>query len=125
MRILPRVNEDVNEEWISDKTRHVVDGLRTQRLDRPYIRENGKLRPGSWPRPSRDRRQGEGRIAGERIGASPAILRVEEMFALKELMARLGSPISIAARTARARSALGRASYSSTDHRRHRAGRRS
>ena len=43
MRILPRVNEAVNEEWISDKTRHVVDGLRTQRLDRPYIRENGKL----------------------------------------------------------------------------------
>ncbi len=48
MRILPRVNEAVNEEWISDKTRHVVDGLRTQRLDRPYIRENGKLRAASW-----------------------------------------------------------------------------
>src|SRR5437899_2515244 len=44
MRILPRINEAVNEEWISDKTRHVVDGLRTQRLDRPYIREKGKLR---------------------------------------------------------------------------------
>src|SRR5436305_3955415 len=49
MRILPRVNEAVNEEWISDKTRHVVDGLRTQRLDRPYIREAGKLRAASWP----------------------------------------------------------------------------
>src|SRR5271165_2521399 len=48
MRILPRVNEDVNEEWISDKTRHVVDGLRTKRLDRPYLREGGKLRPSSW-----------------------------------------------------------------------------
>ena len=48
MRILPRVNEDVNEEWISDKTRHVVDGLRSQRLDTPYIRENGRLRPASW-----------------------------------------------------------------------------
>ena len=48
MRILPRVNEDVNEEWISDKTRHVVDGLRTQRLDQPYIRENGRLRPATW-----------------------------------------------------------------------------
>ena len=46
MRILPRVNDDVNEEWISDKTRHVVDGLRTQRLDQPYIRENGRLRAG-------------------------------------------------------------------------------
>ena len=41
--ILLRVNEAVNEEWISDKTRHVVDGLRTQRLDRPYIRQGGKL----------------------------------------------------------------------------------
>ena len=49
MRILPRINEAVNEEWISDKTRHVVDGLRTQRLDRPYIRENGQLRAASWP----------------------------------------------------------------------------
>src|SRR5213079_2863541 len=49
MRILPRINEAVNEEWISDKTRHIVDGLRTQRLDRPYIRENGKLRAASWP----------------------------------------------------------------------------
>ena len=48
MRILPRVNEDVNEEWISDKTRHVVDGLRTQRLDQPYVRENGRLRPATW-----------------------------------------------------------------------------
>src|ERR1044071_8161096 len=48
MRILPRTNDDVNEEWISDKTRHVVDGLRTQRLDQPYVRENGRLRPASW-----------------------------------------------------------------------------
>src|SRR5579885_2580862 len=44
MRILPRVNDDVNEEWISDKTRHVVDGLRTQRLDQPYVRDKGGLR---------------------------------------------------------------------------------
>src|SRR5437868_1599640 len=48
MRILPRVNEDINEEWISDKTRFVWDGLKTQRLDRPYIRENGRLREASW-----------------------------------------------------------------------------
>src|SRR4249919_2871556 len=48
MRILPRTNEDVNEEWISDKTRHVVDGLRTQRLDQPYVRVNGRLQPASW-----------------------------------------------------------------------------
>src|ERR671917_179126 len=48
MRILPRVNEAVNEEWITDKTRQIVDGLRLQRLDRPFVRENGRLRPASW-----------------------------------------------------------------------------
>ncbi len=48
LRVLPRVHEDVNEEWISDKTRHACDGLRRQRLDRPYIRRNGKLQPASW-----------------------------------------------------------------------------
>ena len=55
MRILPRTNDDVNEEWISDKTRHVVDGLRTQRLDQPYLRENGRLRPATWNEAFRDR----------------------------------------------------------------------
>ena len=49
MRILPRVNEDINEEWISDKARYVPDGLMRQRLDRPYVRVNGKLQPTSWP----------------------------------------------------------------------------
>src|ERR1700709_1223520 len=48
MRILPRVNDDVNEEWISDKTRHVVDGLRAQRLDQPYVRVHGRLIPAPW-----------------------------------------------------------------------------
>ena len=66
MRILPRVNEDVNEEWISDKTRHVVDGLRTQRLDQPYIREDGRLRAGvlAARRSRRSPRKREGREAG-------------------------------------------------------------
>jgi NADH-quinone oxidoreductase subunit G len=93
MRILPRVNEDVNEEWISDKTRHVVDGLRAQRLDMPYIRENGRLRPASWA-------EAFGVIAAKvkgttrnRIGAIAGDLAaVEEMFALKDLMARIGTP---------------------------------
>ncbi len=49
MRFLPRNHDGVNEEWISDKTRFVWDGLRRQRLDRPYLRENGKLRPATWP----------------------------------------------------------------------------
>ena len=48
MRILPRINEDVNEEWISDKTRHHVDALVRNRLDRPWVREKGKLREASW-----------------------------------------------------------------------------
>ena len=48
MRVLPRLNEEVNEEWISDKARHACDGLSRQRLDRPYVRVNGKLKPASW-----------------------------------------------------------------------------
>ncbi len=49
MRIQPRTNDNVNEEWISDKSRFVWDGLRSQRLDRPYVRERGRLRPSTWP----------------------------------------------------------------------------
>ena len=48
MRILPETNEEINEEWLSDKSRFVWDGLARQRLDRPYVRENGRLRPASW-----------------------------------------------------------------------------
>ncbi|MBO9546757.1 NADH-quinone oxidoreductase subunit NuoG, partial [Caulobacter sp.] len=48
LRVLPRINEDVNEEWISDKTRYAVDGLGRQRLDRPYVRVNGSLKPATW-----------------------------------------------------------------------------
>jgi NADH-quinone oxidoreductase subunit G len=92
MRILPRVNEAVNEEWISDKTRHIVDGLGTQRLDRPYIRENGKLGAASWTGAFAAIAAKTGRIDGKRIGAIAGDLAaVEEMFALKELLAKLGS----------------------------------
>lgn len=91
MRILPRVNDDVNEEWISDKTRHVVDGLRTQRLDQPYIREDGQLYPASW-RDAFDAiaarvKQSDARRIGAIVGDLAA---VEETFALKDLMTRLG-----------------------------------
>jgi NADH-quinone oxidoreductase subunit G len=48
LRVLPRTNDEVNEEWISDKTRYAVDGLSRQRLDRPFIRRGGKLEPASW-----------------------------------------------------------------------------
>jgi NADH-quinone oxidoreductase subunit G len=92
MRILPRLNEDVNEEWISDKTRHVVDGLRAQRLDTPYIRENGRLRPATWNEAFALVSQKVRATRPDRIGAIAGDLcAVEEMFALKELMARLGS----------------------------------
>jgi NADH-quinone oxidoreductase subunit G len=92
LRILPRVNEAVNEEWISDKTRHVVDGLRVQRLDQPYVRVDGKLKPASWSEAfaavaARLKTSSKGRtgaVAGD-------LASVEEMFALKELMAKLGS----------------------------------
>ncbi len=91
MRIQPRLNEDVNEEWISDKTRHVVDGLRTQRLDQPYIRENGRLRPATWPEAFAAIAARVKATRPERIAALAGDLcAVEEMFALKELMGRLG-----------------------------------
>ena len=92
MRILPRINEAVNEEWISDKTRHIVDGLRTQRLDRPYIRENDKLRAATWPEAFAAIAAKTARIDGKRLGAIAGDLAaVEEMFALKELLAKCGS----------------------------------
>src|SRR3546814_16598796 len=48
LRVLPRINEDVNEEWAHDKTRHAVDGLVRSRLDQPYVRVKGRLQPASW-----------------------------------------------------------------------------
>ncbi|MCC8956316.1 NADH-quinone oxidoreductase subunit G [Bradyrhizobium sp. Pear77] len=92
MRILPRINEAVNEEWISDKTRHVVDGLRTQRLDRPYVRENGQLKPTTWQEAFAAIAAKGGRTDGKRIGAIAGDLAaVDEMYALKELLAKFGS----------------------------------
>jgi len=91
MRILPRVNDDVNEEWISDKTRHVIDGLRAQRLDQPYIRENGRLKSATWAAAFEAIATKIKQTKPERIGAIAGDLAaVEEMFALKDLMARLG-----------------------------------
>jgi len=90
MRILPRVNEAVNEEWISDKARHVVDGLKVQRLDAPYVRDHRRLRPASWPEAFRVIAARVKATRPERIGAIAGDLAtVEEMFALKALMAGL------------------------------------
>ena len=113
MRILPRVNEAVNEEWISDKTRQIVDGLKTQRLDRPYLRENGKLRPATW-------QEAFAAIAAK-VKATPAakigaiagdLASVEEIFALKSLMESMGSPnVDCRQDGARLDPKFGRASY--------------
>ncbi|MBB6310108.1 NADH-quinone oxidoreductase subunit NuoG [Xanthobacter tagetidis] len=92
MRILPRMNEAVNEEWISDKTRYVWDGLKMQRLDRPYVRRDGRLVPATWS-------EAFAAIAARVKAAAPAkvgaligdLASVEEVFALKALMDRLGS----------------------------------
>ena len=93
MRVLPRVNEEINEEWISDKTRFACDGLMRQRLDRPYVRREGKLEAVSWAEAFRtvaERLRGRD---GARIAAIAGdLVDVESMFALKELMAALGSP---------------------------------
>jgi len=93
MRILPRNNDAVNEEWISDKTRFVWDGLRTQRLDRPYVRKGGRLVPATWPEAFGAIAAAVGGTSGDRIGAIAGDLAaVEEVYALKQLMQALGSP---------------------------------
>jgi NADH-quinone oxidoreductase subunit G len=91
MRILPRVNEDVNEEWISDKTRHVVDGLRTQRLDQPYLRVGGVLKPAGWADAFAAIASKVKATSAKKIGTIVGELAAaEEIFALKDLMTRLG-----------------------------------
>lgn len=92
MRVLPRVNDDVNEEWISDKTRHAIDGLRQQRLDRPYLRnQNGRLEECSWQQAFKAI---EVKIKTTKAGNIGAIMGdqcdAESMYALKTLMDKLG-----------------------------------
>ncbi|MCK9550711.1 NADH-quinone oxidoreductase subunit NuoG [Aquamicrobium sp.] len=113
MRILPRINEQVNEEWISDKTRFIWDGLRTQRLDRPYVRRDGKLRPASWAEAFAAIRDAVSATSPERIGAIAGDLAaVEDMYALKRLMTSLGSAnIDCRQDGTALNPALGRASY--------------
>ncbi|MEP1355078.1 MAG: NADH-quinone oxidoreductase subunit NuoG [Tateyamaria sp.] len=85
MRFLPLNHDGTNEEWISDKTRFVWDGLRRQRLDKPYIRENGKLRPATWPEAlgkAAEAIKGASNLAGLVGDLAP----VEAAFALKELV---------------------------------------
>ncbi len=92
MRILPRNHDGVNEEWISDKTRFVWDGLRRQRLDRPYVREHGKLRPASWEEAlgkAADAIKGAAKLTGL-IGD---LVSVEAAFALKALVEGQGGQV--------------------------------
>ena len=93
MRVLPRLNEDINEEWISDKTRYAIDGLRRQRLDQPYMRgSDGRLAPVSWD-------EAFAKIAAKIKKAKPSTMAAiagnqvdaESMFALKLLFKKLGS----------------------------------
>ncbi len=92
MRMLPRNHDGVNEEWISDKTRFVWDGLRRQRLDRPYIRENGKLRPATWPEAlanAAEKINGAENLAGIVGDLAP----VEAIFALKQMIEGKGGVV--------------------------------
>ena len=92
MRIMPRLNEAVNEEWISDKTRFVWDGLGTQRLDRPYVRKGGKLQPASWDEAFKAIAKAVKAADAKKIGAIAGDLAaVEDMYALRDLMTALGS----------------------------------
>jgi NADH-quinone oxidoreductase subunit G len=113
MRIMPRTNDLVNEEWISDKTRFIWDGLKTQRLDRPYVRKDGRLVPVSWAEAlgvaaSRLKASQHGRVGA----LAGDLASVEDMFALKALMTSLGVA-NIDCRTdgAALDASAGRASY--------------
>jgi NADH-quinone oxidoreductase subunit G len=91
MRILPRNHDEVNAEWISDKTRFVWDGLRRQRLDQPYLRENGKLRPATWPEALKA--AAAAMLGKNLVGLIGDLVPVEAGFALKNLVEGLGGAV--------------------------------
>jgi NADH-quinone oxidoreductase subunit G len=113
LRVLPRNNDDVNEEWISDKTRFACDGLRMQRLDHPYVREGGKLRPASWDEALDLAAAKLKGAAPDRIGFIVGDLAsAEEMFAFKDLATRLKvASIDCRQDGAKLDPSLGRAGY--------------
>ncbi len=91
MRFLPRNHDGVNEEWISDKTRFVWDGLRKQRLDTPYIRENGKLRKADWPEALA---AAAAAMNGKKLGGLVGdLVPTEAAFALKQLIEGQGGSV--------------------------------
>ncbi|MBN2760359.1 MAG: NADH-quinone oxidoreductase subunit G [Rhodobacteraceae bacterium] len=88
MRILPRNHDGINEEWLADRSRYVWDGLKRQRLDRPYIRENGKLRPATWPEALA---AAASAMKGKKVtGLVGDLVSVEAAYALKQLVEGLG-----------------------------------
>ncbi|WP_137178639.1 NADH-quinone oxidoreductase subunit NuoG [Roseomonas sp. AR75] len=92
LRILPRINDDVNEEWMADRGRFSFDGLKRKRLDRPWLRVDGKLRPASWAEAFRAIAARVRAASPDRIGAvAGELVDAESVFALKALMAALGS----------------------------------
>ena len=93
LRMLPRLHEEVNEEWLGDKSRHACDGLKSQRLDRPYVRKNGKLEQVSWDEALAVVSEKFGALKGKEIAAIAGNMAdVESMLALKDVMTALGSP---------------------------------
>jgi NADH-quinone oxidoreductase subunit G len=93
LRVLPRLNEDVNEEWLADKSRFAIDGLKRRRLDRPWVRRDGKLTAATWPEAFAAITEKLHGTPGEKIGAIAGDLcDAESMLALKDLMTALGSP---------------------------------
>ena len=93
MRVLPRLHEEVNEEWISDKTRFAHDGLKRNRLDQPYVRRDGRLEVATWDEALETAVQALTKAGGEGVAAIAGDLAcTESMFALKGLFERLGSP---------------------------------
>ncbi|MDQ0316283.1 NADH-quinone oxidoreductase subunit NuoG [Amorphus orientalis] len=113
MRVMPRLNEAVNEEWISDKTRFIWDGLRTQRLDRPYVKKDGRLTPASWNEAFAAIAEKAKASAPEKMAAIGGDLAsTEELFALKDLMDRLGvANVDARQDGTKLDPAMGRASY--------------
>ncbi len=92
MRVMPRLNEEVNEEWISDKTRYAVDGLKKRRLDKPFVRHNGKLAEATWAEAFAAIKSALANCSGNEIAALGGDLSdVESLVALKDLLATLGS----------------------------------
>lgn len=94
MRVLPRLNDDVNEEWINDKTRFACDGLKTQRLTMPLVRRDGRFEPASWEQALAEVAMGYAKAApkaNEFKAIAGALVDVESLVVMKDLANRLGS----------------------------------